>query len=99
MDRKRLEKISEEALDEEQHAYNILTGKADNYDGADGAREVRRLCGYIAELLSAVKERDDQITALTGDMMQANADLISLREELAQMEDDSDAARSLDGAA
>ena len=36
MDRKRLEKINAEVLDEEQRAYNILTGEADNYDGADG---------------------------------------------------------------
>ena len=69
MDEKRLAKINTDALDEEAFAYGILSGERDNYDGADCARVVLRLCGYIAELLSAVKE-------------------------LAQMEDDSDAARS-----
>lgn len=64
MDSKRLEKISAEALDEEQYAYNILAGEADNYDGADGARTVRQLCGYIGELISAVKERDAQLAAV-----------------------------------
>lgn len=83
MDRKRLEKISAEALDEEQHAYNILTGEADNYDGADGAREVRRLCGYIAELLNAVKEHDAQVDELWTQLGERDATIAVMQVRLA----------------
>lgn len=91
MDRKRIKEIRAKALNEEQHAWRIVTGEFPDYIGDNAANTVRQLCGYIGELLNAVKERDDQITALIGDMMQANADLISLREELERMENEIDA--------
>ena len=69
MDNKRLEKISENALDEEQHAYNILNGEADNYDGADGAHTVRQLCVYISDLIKTVKTQQAQLVAVPVDAL------------------------------
>lgn len=61
MDEKRLAKINTDALDEEAFAYGILSGESDNYDGADGARTVRKLCGYIGELIAAMKAQQAQM--------------------------------------
>lgn len=63
MDEKRLAKISEDALDEEDFAYGILIGE-NNYDGADGARTVRKLCGYIGELLAHIRAQQAQLAAV-----------------------------------
>lgn len=60
MDEKRLAKISTDALDEEAFAYGILIGE-NNYDGADGARTVRKLCGYIGELLAHIRAQQAQM--------------------------------------
>ena len=63
MDEERLAKISEDALDEEEFAYGILIGE-NNYDGADGARTVRKLCGYIGELLAHIRAQQAQLAAV-----------------------------------
>lgn len=64
MDEKRLAKISTDALDEEAFAYGILEGDTNNYDGADGARTVRKLCGYIGELLAHIRAQQAQLAAV-----------------------------------
>lgn len=69
MDKKRLTKISEDALIEEQFADDILSGESDNYDGADGARTVRRLCEYISELVETVKALQAQRDAVPIDAL------------------------------
>ncbi len=50
----RLEIIKEECNNSFQQATKIMDG-GDNYDGADGAREVIFLCKLMQELISALE--------------------------------------------
>lgn len=54
MFKERLEHIQMETDWQEQVADKILRGDSDNYDGSDGARYVKKLCGYIRELITAI---------------------------------------------
>ncbi len=54
MKAERLKHIKEEVEWQAQMANKILEGDRDNYDGADGARYIRQLCGYAQELLAEI---------------------------------------------
>jgi len=56
MTKERLEEIRKASDGAYKCAEEILEGEADNYDGADGAREVQDLCCFINELLQAIEE-------------------------------------------
>ena len=47
MNKEQLDKIKESVDWYKQEANQILEGNRDNYDGADGARIIRELCGYL----------------------------------------------------
>ena len=51
-----LEKIKQEVADAKKAADNIMDG-GDNYDGADGAREVLSLCEICATLIDALEKK------------------------------------------
>jgi hypothetical protein len=55
MTKKRFEKIKQNVAESLDQADKIMTGDFDNYDGADGAREVQSLCGMFAEVLAALE--------------------------------------------
>ena len=57
MTAERLKEIKEDMENERQIAEVIMTGDADGYDGADGARIVLKLVGMMDEL---TKEQDEQ---------------------------------------
>jgi hypothetical protein len=52
---KRVDIIKERCEGSLQSANRIMNG-GDNYDGADGAREVIYLCGLIQELITIIQE-------------------------------------------
>lgn len=52
---KRVDYIKEKCQNSLQAAERIMNG-GDNYDGADGAREVINLCGLIQELITIIEE-------------------------------------------
>lgn len=58
MTKARLEQIVEHAGYLAEQAEGIYKGDSDNYDGADGARAVLRLCNFINELVDEVKPKE-----------------------------------------
>ena len=56
MDNTKLTKIKLNVLEMFEEAENILTGESDGYDGADGARCIKKLCEYCNELIEALEK-------------------------------------------
>jgi hypothetical protein len=54
MNKEQLNSIKTECLYARKSAEHIMNG-GDNYDGADGAREVLRLCELIKELIDIIE--------------------------------------------
>lgn len=54
MTKERLGKIKENVASSKGQAEDIMEG-GENYDGADGAREVLQLCGQAEELIAAIE--------------------------------------------
>jgi hypothetical protein len=54
MTKPELEEIKEQCSDARRYALDILGG-GENYDGADGAREVRDLTASMEKLIAAVE--------------------------------------------
>jgi len=52
-----LQKIESEVLEKRLSADRILSGEGDNYDGADGAREVLHLCSICERLIEEIKKK------------------------------------------
>lgn len=78
MDSKRIEEIVKEALDEEQHAWRVISGEFPDYIGDNAANTVRQLCGYIGELVIAVNERDASIAELRAQIVDLQRDIEQL---------------------
>lgn len=55
MDREEFERIASDAEMQGDLASEILLGQADNYDGADGARYVLKLCQDVSKLVAHIR--------------------------------------------
>ena len=49
--------IKEEVDTYAEEAAGILSGRRDNYDGADGARNIRDLCRHCTRLIAELSEQ------------------------------------------
>jgi hypothetical protein len=66
MNSERLEKIKEEVSFQIDIAEQILEGEREGYDGADGARYIRKLCIICNELIGEL-ERKKEFSATLSD--------------------------------
>ena len=78
MDSKRIEKIAAHAQDEDAFACDTINGESAGYIDDDAAMTVHQLCGYIAELVSAVNERDAEIEKLRAQIVDLQRDIEQL---------------------
>ena len=52
-----IERIKEIVGCRKGHAERILNGESDNYDGADGARDIFELCEICEELIKEIESK------------------------------------------